>query len=93
MKSGYEISLEPPAELDFKRMSPPVQAGVARAILRLAESPSRAATRPSTIPYPPGQVFQATFGTGGVECLLDVVFQYSQDEQTLSVSRIFVEHR
>ena len=89
---GYAIALEADAEADLMRLQTAVRGRVMAALLALAQSPGSAATRPTRVPLPPGQLYQNRFLVQDVACHLDVVFRYGQDEQMLYISRVFVEY-
>ena len=52
----------------------------------------RAIPVPPHHPTPSGMLYRTEFPARGVTCLLDAVFVYGQDEQTLHIERIFVEY-
>ena len=89
---SFAVSIEPAAVDDLARMPATVQPHVLGEIRVLAAGPLRSKTRPARYPYPAGQLYQTQFRVGDVTCLLDIVFQYSQDEQTLHVLRVYIEY-
>ena len=89
---SYAIVLEPDARAALAALPAPVADRVRGELQTLAASPSAQPTRSSNIPMPAGQLYQATFTAGGVTCMLDVVFRYGQDEQTLFIVGLFVEY-
>jgi hypothetical protein len=88
---SYAVKIEPQAADDLSVLPPPVQAGVLRQIERLAAAPSTMNTRSSTGLHTRGQLFRTTFHQGELECSLEIIFRYSQDEQTLLVVRVYIE--
>lgn len=87
---SYSVEVGPQAIDDLERLPEAIQRAILRSLRELATSPSKH-SRPAIPPYPPGMLFRADLSIQGITCLLDVVFRYGQDEQTLHVERIFVE--
>jgi hypothetical protein len=89
---SFRIEFEPSGQDAFDRLPASVRPAVARALLRLAESPYRAVTRPTATPYPGAQQYTTSTPAGGITCLIDVVFRYGQDEETIYVYFVYVEY-
>lgn len=90
--TGYSVEWETRAAEDLARLPPPVRRHVVDELGRLAQDPALF-SRPCGPPYPPGQRFEIDVAHGGVDVLVDVVFRYGADEQTLYVSHVFHEYR
>lgn len=88
---SYQVILEPAAEDDLRKLPAPVRARVAEELTILAAHPSQTSA-PARAPYPPGQLFRSDLRIGNLTVLLDVVFQYGQDEASLHVLRVYVEY-
>ena len=80
------------AEFDqvFQRLPQPVAHALNERI-RLLEQNPRAISRPAFTPLPSGQVMQLEVTFQGMEYLLDVIFKYGSDEETLHLEYLFVE--
>jgi hypothetical protein len=87
----YSVEVGPEAVEDLARLPVSVQRAILTSLRQLAAAPSRLA-RPTRPPYTPGMLYRAELPVEGALCLLDVVFQYGQDEQTLHISRVFAEY-
>lgn len=88
---SYSVEVGPQAIEDLARLPVAVQRAVLEAMRLMAAEPTRR-SRPAPPPYPPGMLYREDIPVEGVTCLLDVVFRYAQDEQTLHVDRVFVEY-
>lgn len=87
---SYAVELDPQAIDDLSGLPPVVQRLIVELLRNIAESPSRN-SRPATVPYPPGMLHRADIPLADMQCLVDVVFRYSQDEQSIHIDRIFSE--
>jgi hypothetical protein len=88
---SYAVEVGPQAIEDLAALPTAVQRAVLQAMRMMAAAPTRL-SRPALPPYPPGMLYRADVPAQGVTCLLDIVFRYGQDEQTLHVERVFVEY-
>ena len=88
---SYAVRMSPRAFEDVAKLPEPVRAVVLEYLPRMASQPS-VGSRPSSAPYPPGMLHRADLPCHGATCLLDVIFQYGADEQTLHIEYVFVEY-
>lgn len=88
---SFAIVLEPEAEHDLRDLPATLQARIADELNVLAAGLAGVKTVAARVPYPSGQLFRSEFPVGDVRALMDVVFQFGQDETTLHILRIYIE--
>ena len=59
--------------------------------IHLLEQNPRLHSRPAFVPLPTGQVSQLDYTFQGMDYLVDIVFRYGADEETLHLEYLFVE--
>jgi hypothetical protein len=75
---------------EFDRLPPPVAAEVDKRI-RLLEANPRLLSRPAFAPLQAGRVVQIDVTFQGMDYMLDVVFKYGSDEETLHLEYLYIE--
>ena len=88
---NYVVELEPRAVEDLSTLPPGVQRAILEAMRLIGANPTRG-TRPAHPPYPAGMLYRTEFPFQGATCLVDIVFRYGPDEQTLYIGRVFVDY-
>jgi hypothetical protein len=89
---SYAVVLTPAAKHDLDQLPKAIQDSVLQKLVELGASPSLVRTGPARPPYPAGQLYRSDFAAAGIDCFLDAVFKYGQDEQILYVMRIYLEY-
>ena len=89
---SYLAVYEAGAEADLSRIPEGFRRRIKEGVDALAASPSQFTTRSSRPPYPVGQLFSFQIRMGDMTCFVDIIYQYSQDEQKLHFQQVFVEY-
>jgi len=88
---SYQVQLSAQADEDLSSLDISIRTAILQRLLQFAKSPSEGRSTATLAPYPSGQLVQFSFSLEGAQYWAGVVFQYSQDEQSLIVNRVFAE--
>jgi hypothetical protein len=82
---SYKLRLSPEAEIDLRRLPPPVALFTARQLINLADDPT-ILSKPSHFPYPQGhQLMSCDYDHESRRWFINVLFRYASDEATLEI--------
>jgi hypothetical protein len=88
---SYNVETTPRADDELGRLPESMRNIVIRRFMDFAKNPSLQGSRSAPSLYTPGQLFEMEFTYDQMTCWVDIVFRYTQDEQTLVIERVYAE--
>jgi len=88
---SYNVETTPLADEELARLPVLIRNAVIRRFIDFAQNPGVGGSTSAPSVYTPGQLLEMQMPYDQMTCWIGIVFQYTQDERSLIIERVYAE--